>query len=283
MPKYLDPQFITDAAQMPIKKGTLQFLQDAHTDSLADSIKAQIGSSYNLSTPYVLWGCVNSGSGSSYSISAGAIFYFGGVYEVDPVSFTASSGHTAVCNFVTTQYTVDADPVTFTDFSSHNVHNIVKIKVQDGASGSGIFDFSTLNRSVFLPYVQSLLQSEIDAIESAWVVRNNNTDISVSGSGATVISSYMKYKIIGKTMFLHVQVLVSSATGITILIPASKNANIGFQTYFHTPIFNNTTGHLVNGYTFIDPATPNNINVIADGVSIPTTTLVSGAFTFEIA
>ena len=283
MPKYLDTGYITDTAQMPIKKGTLDFLQTASSDSIADSIKANIGGSYNILTPYVLWGCVNSGSGSSFVISAGAIFYLGVVYEVDAVSFTATGGNTAVCSIITTQYTTDADPVTFTDLSTHNVHNIIKIQILSGASGSGIFDFSALNRNVFLPYVQSLLQSEIDAINAGWTIRNNNADISVSGSSATVISSYMKYKIIGKTMFLHLQILVNNVTGITIIIPNSQNANIGFQTYFHTPIFNDVTGHLLNGYTFIDPATPNNINVIADGVSFPITTLVSGSFTFEIA
>jgi len=144
MARILDISPITDAAQMPIKKGTLQFLEDAHKISLNQALLGQVGDSYNGLNCYVLWGCVNTGSFPNYDISAGAVWYLGEVYEVDATTFTITGGNVAVATVVTTQYTTYADPVTFTDASTHNVHNIRKVSIGAAASGSGIADFSDL-------------------------------------------------------------------------------------------------------------------------------------------
>ncbi len=138
--KTLNVTPITDTARMPIKKGTLQFLQDAHIENVSDIMSALRGTNVYSLNPVVLWGCVNSGSGLTYNISEGAVIFLGTIYKVDAAAFTASFGQTAVFNVVLTQYTTDADPVTFTDSNNYNVHDIRKIAISAGTSG--LYDYS---------------------------------------------------------------------------------------------------------------------------------------------
>lgn len=133
---------ITSTAQMPIKSGTLDHIQLAYQEAftaLANSIIHRLPDNANF---YILYGCVNSGSGLNYIISAGAIYYNGEVFLVDATTFTATSGQVAVGNIAITQYGVNADPVTFSNGSSYNVHNVRKIVFASGVSGSGICDLA---------------------------------------------------------------------------------------------------------------------------------------------
>jgi len=140
--RILDVSAITNTKQFFPKQGTLQFLQDAYKEQLNNLCLALLGSiAYSPTTAYVLFGCVNSGSGSNYVINAGAIFYNGEVFSVPAVSLTAS-GNVPVANITTTQYTVNADPVTYSDSTTGNIHNIRTITIGLGASGSGIADYS---------------------------------------------------------------------------------------------------------------------------------------------
>lgn len=147
--KKLDNSFITNTSQMPIKKGTLEFLQEAHQETVISIVKAMVGSTYANTTPYVLFGLVESGTGLVHNISTGAIVLLDEIYLVDAAAFTSSIGEVPVMNIDISQYTTDADPVTFTDLSVHSVHNIRKFAITSGVSGSGLLDFSTLNRVTF--------------------------------------------------------------------------------------------------------------------------------------
>jgi hypothetical protein len=140
--KILDVTPITDASEFPVKKGTLQFLQDAHQETMAALIEALIGAAYNPAVVYILVGVVNSGTYPAYSITAGAAFYNGEVFLIDPATFTATGSNVAIFQIVVSQYTTDADPVTFTDTTVRNVHNIRKLQIVQGATGSGIADYS---------------------------------------------------------------------------------------------------------------------------------------------
>lgn len=133
---------ITSTAQMPVKSGTLEHIQLAYQEAitaLGNSIIHRLPDNANF---YILYGCVNSGSGLSYVISAGAIYYNGEVFLVDATTFTATSGQVAVGNISISQYGTNADPVTFTNGTSYNVHNIRKIAFASGVSGSGICDLA---------------------------------------------------------------------------------------------------------------------------------------------
>jgi len=140
--KQLSISAITDSSRFPVKKGTLQFLQDAYTEITAATIKALIGPSYSTSVIYVLSGVINSATAPTYTISAGAIFYNGEVFMFDAASFTATGTDVGVFSIIQTQYTTDADPVTFTDSTVRNIHNIRKMQLSAGASGSGLANYS---------------------------------------------------------------------------------------------------------------------------------------------
>lgn len=223
---------ITNTARFPFKKGTLQFLQDAHKETVANLIIGLIGSTYNPFTAYVIYGCENSGSGLSYNITDGYIFYLGELYQVSATSFTASSGQVAVLSITTTQYTTNADPVTFTDATTHNVHNIRAITIASGVSGSGLADYSDVN---FIGIVvadektralsaEAVLQGEINTINSGWTSYTPTISFTASGA-ATITTNRSKFKVIGKTLIVDLQVAVTitiNANDISFSLPSGK-------------------------------------------------------------
>ena len=167
--KKLDITAITNASQMPLKKGTLQFLQDSYTEITAATIKALIGANYSPTVVYVLSGGLNISIPPVYSTSAGAVFFNGEVFDLLPSSFTSSS--TAVFSIIQSQFTVDADPVTFTDTTVRSIHNIRKMQIAQGLSGSGLADYSqgfflnfaippplVLTAPILAPYADNLVQ-----------------------------------------------------------------------------------------------------------------------------
>lgn len=141
----LDISAITGTTGMPIKSGTLNHLQLAYQEAIAAVAQGLVGAAYSSSTGYILYGCVNSGSGSSYNISAGAVFYNGEVYLTPSASFTTGGSNVAV-GVITTGHYFDAtaDHVSFTDGSIKDVHVIRTMVFQAGLSGSGAVNFVAL-------------------------------------------------------------------------------------------------------------------------------------------
>ncbi len=135
---------ITSTSEMYFKKGTWTHLQAAYTECF-EAIMRREFKNYSGTTPYVIYGCVNSGNTTNYVISAGAIFYGGEIYLVDSATFSVGGGQTAVATITTTDFTTDADPVTFSDGSPKYVHNIRKIVIAAGTSGGGTFDYSAVS------------------------------------------------------------------------------------------------------------------------------------------
>jgi hypothetical protein len=146
--KKLDLSSVSISNEFPVKEGTLDFLQLAYQEAITAIGNNLIGNKSMANVGYILYGCVNTGSGLNYIISAGAIYYNGEVYLVPATTFTASSGNVAIANVGISQYTTNADPVTFTDGVSRNVHNIRSINFTAGTSGSGIFDLTDLKQTV---------------------------------------------------------------------------------------------------------------------------------------
>lgn len=139
--KKLDTSPIAPGVAFPVKGGTLLFLQLAYQEAFTALMQGNIGSSYDPTKGYILYGCANTGSGSNYVISAGAIFFNGEIFLCDGQSFTITGGHVAEGVITVSQYTADADGVKFTDGVTRNVHNIRKIVFGNALAGSGAFDF----------------------------------------------------------------------------------------------------------------------------------------------
>lgn len=148
--RIIDITPITDAAEFPVKKGTLQFLQDSYTEIVSGIVQALLSPNYNPGTVYILYGVINATPPPIYTISSGFAFYNGELFFIDATSFSTVGSNTAIIQIVTTQYTTDADPVILTDSTSHNMHNIRKMQIVEGASGTGIVDVSSLSYKSFV-------------------------------------------------------------------------------------------------------------------------------------
>jgi hypothetical protein len=158
--KYVALNSVNSTRSMPLKNGSLLHIQDAYNDIFKEVMKCVVGSDYDSNKAYILSGCVNSGTGSNFVISAGYIFYGSEVHRVPASSFTAPSGQTAVANFnVTNVNGTNYDPVQFTDGSSINVHYENIITIASGVSGSGISDFANLLKINEHQHLQLALQS----------------------------------------------------------------------------------------------------------------------------
>ena len=289
--KILDNSNITNTAQLPIKKGTIKFLQDSHIETVISLFKAMVGSSYNVLTPYVLFGLNDSGSGLSHNISEGAIVILGEIYQVDAVAFTSASGEVPYLNFIVDQYTTDADPVTFTDLSVHDVHNIRKYEIVSATSGD--IAFSTLVRPVFdiatetarAVAKEDLLAASLIDIRSAWTEDNSNAYVTAyGGSGTSVTNTFLRYKQIGKTMFISFSFNCSNTTaptGFGILLPNS--AQYGGNQFVSVPC-NLADGNIPN-HGSATLSFSNRIHIyisFASGTLTNTsTTEVTGELTFD--
>jgi len=200
------------------------------------------------SFPYVLNGMLNIGSGLNYIISSGSVFdpNTGEVFLCDGNTFTASVGQVAVVSLVTTQYSTYADPVTFTDGVTRNVHNIRKIQVTAGtAGGSGttdyICDYSDLVFNRFaIPEIAS--QSEVNTGTNdvkivtpltlatllantfgAWTKDTAATNWSYAGGTGTITfnSQYIAYKIVGKMLTVNFSVNFTVASNTVAFVTYS--------------------------------------------------------------
>lgn len=295
MSNLIDISPISDTAQMPVKKGTIEFLQRSSKTDLSQVLIGLISlGGYNFTTPYVLYGCINTGSGATYVISAGAIYYGGEIFLVDAASFTATGSDVAILSIITTQYTTNADPVTFTDTTVHNVHNIRKVLISAGASGSGIADYSAIPQLTISQVAieqaarisaDNILNGYIFEVLAAWTLRNNTADVVFTG-GTGNSCSICKMKYIaptdGKTMHLIYFITISNTTkptSFTLAIPASKVSNVGFPYYGQCYVEN---GNAPSSRVLIGNGSPT-IQFDEFDINDGQTQSFSGQLTFEIA
>lgn len=149
-------QIVDPNAQQPLTGKSLTFLQNALRKDDAGIIQAlvtKIVGSYSLIVPYVIDGCVL--SDSNKDVTNGTLFYGGKFYEVVGVN-----GTTNVARFILTKsQDITADPVTFTDGSSKNVHDIYKYVATDVASGG---DFIATDL-VYLASVTGKINNEVQS------------------------------------------------------------------------------------------------------------------------
>jgi hypothetical protein len=205
--------FIGPNKAMPIKQGTLDHLQLAYQEAISALGESQIGSDYDPTKVYILYGCENNDTHPNYDISAGAVFYNGEVYLVDAANFVAAN--TAVGTITTSYYaSAIADPVTFTDGVAHNVHEIKKMVIANGVSGSGTADFA-------------------DWVSPEWVSTTSITGVAVVGaSTGTIPSLSVTYIKKGNIVFLgykiNVNVTVAGASiQVDYPLPYTANPYIG--------------------------------------------------------
>ena len=125
--------------------GSIPFLQDGVQEALWNMLLGIIGS-YTTNDLIVLDGVVVTLSTTTISNdtatwTAGSIGYNGEIYTVDAGSVVKTSGQTFVFKTLNTFHPT-LDPIVFSDNSSNSVHQVRKITIVAGASGSGIADYN---------------------------------------------------------------------------------------------------------------------------------------------
>lgn len=113
----------------------------------------------NPASVTILSGCGITVNGQDFSMTAGWAAYNNEIFEIDAANFTAPAGQTAV--FVIEETFSANDPIRFDDNSEFNVNQIRKLKMQSGASGSGLVDWSGLVDTRWKEL--SLLNDAVDA------------------------------------------------------------------------------------------------------------------------
>ena len=134
---------ITTGSAMPFKSGSLEHLQSAYQETLIDIVQTfearnDTEGFPNYTTPVIMYGCRRTGLG----VSQGVVAYGTELYRAQAVNITLGFGEVVVGTITTTYFTgTNADPVTFSDSTNNNVHEIREIVWSAGISGSGDFDF----------------------------------------------------------------------------------------------------------------------------------------------
>lgn len=222
---------ITNSAQFFPKKGTLEFLQLQHRETTAATIIALIGPTYSASTMYVLYGLVNTGTLPTYTTTAGAVFYAGEIYYIDATSFTATGSDVAVFSTIQTQYTTDADPCTFSDATTHNIHNIIKMQLTAAAAGSAL---ANLTAAFYLNFT-------IPA------------QVAITGTGQAIVSgSYPNINVNVPASSNLNPALASGSTNVGNLISGGTDVTITFATALATSNYTVTGSIISNGTPDLD-------------------------------
>jgi hypothetical protein len=175
---------ISTSVGFPVKSGTLDFLQTASSEMLNALGRSIIGKDFSTSIPYALYGCNNTGSGSSYVIQEGAILWDGVLYLVPAVSFTLTGGNSVFVATSTTYVTsAVADPVTFTDGVARSVHADTKMSVYQSAmspSPTQGFAYTSLEYSI-QPISKSLTPTTNYVNSVLQYYRNRNGNVTFNG------------------------------------------------------------------------------------------------------
>jgi hypothetical protein len=173
---------------MPIKKGSLDHLQAAYTETIQDVNKAYWSGDRVGTQPMALHGLINSGTGSTFTISAGALMLdtYSEVFRCDAQTVVVNVGQVLVGTVTTTYLTAtDADPVEFSDSTTNNVHEIRKIVWSSAASGSGNLNYSNL---VFRNSFDDLTSYTLAGNLNAWTIGSGSVllNILIEGKKATL-------------------------------------------------------------------------------------------------
>lgn len=138
MGKQLITTNITSTAQMPIRKMTLDHLQEAQQEDMR-ALARHVGTDDAGGTPGtvakdILYGLQATIVGSAFSCNRGAVYTGGEIYLVNASSFTIGGGQYPI--FVLDTSYASGDPTEFTDSNSHNIHRIRTLRVISGTTGT---------------------------------------------------------------------------------------------------------------------------------------------------
>jgi hypothetical protein len=116
---------ITSTAAMPLKKGTIDHLQNGIISGDVALIRSQIGASYSTSNIYVVYGLDRTVAGSVHTFTDGVVLYNNQLYAVTGSAITLTSGWYINLTLANAYLTLSGyDPTQFSDGSFKNIHEV---------------------------------------------------------------------------------------------------------------------------------------------------------------
>lgn len=181
--KTLDLTAVTPSVGIIPQKNTVEHITSSYLEGVASLAKSMIPVSWQTGKLVILHGCEMTGTNpSARTITAGAVFYNGEVYQVDANSFTTTGSEIGIW---TLQDINTGTESKLTDGS--DVHALVdnKFVFSNGLSGSGLFDE---NETEGFSWMQdSLIESTptcsvgtISNLKTRHRVNNNMIDFNIS-------------------------------------------------------------------------------------------------------
>ena len=202
--KTLDLSAVTPSIGIIPQKDTVEHITSSYLEGVASLAKSMIPISWQTGKLVILHGCVATGSNpGARTLTAGAVFYNGEVYQVPAASFTTTGSQIGIW---TLQDVNTGTESKLTDGS--DVHVLVdnKFVFSAGLAGSGDFDESSTNIKT----------------QGKWISGATTLLFSaVTGDGLTLNSGSSKvaYVISGNTLFYKV--------GLTFTVSDATEINVG--------------------------------------------------------
>lgn len=145
--KKLDWTAVTASNGLVFEEQTFEHINNGHKDSYIAFVKANIPSAWHTGKLVILYGCVATGTNpGSRTLTTGAVYYNGEIYQVDSASFTTTGSQIGIWTLTDIDSGTDESTIK-TATSSFAEHVLVNSKFvfAAGLSGSGTFDESSSN------------------------------------------------------------------------------------------------------------------------------------------
>lgn len=201
--KTLDLSAVTPSVGIIPQKDTVEHITSSYLEGVASLAKSMIPTSWQTGKLVILHGCVDTGTPPTRTLSAGAVYYNGEVYQVPAASFTTTGLQIGIW---TLQDVNTGTESKLTDGS--DVHILVnnKFVFAAGLAGSGDFDETSTNIKT----------------QGKWISGATTLLFSaVTGDGLTLNSGSSKvaYVVSGNTLFYKV--------GLTFTVSNATEINVG--------------------------------------------------------
>ena len=240
---------ITNTAKMPIRKMTLDHVQESYNEQIR-ALAIHVGTDDYPGTPGttardILFGLQSTTVGSAFTANRGAVYSQGEIFLVDAASFTIGAGQFPIFVLATTYAT--GDPTEFTDGNQYQIHQIRKLTLVSGTTSTAGY-FGT-----FSNFTNKTLPTEVSS--GAGITNGSH----ITGGIAYAKKDHLGVVVMHGFVTMNSSFSASSPNNVVCTLPAT-----------HRPLQDTTfIGSIVNGTTFrsitlrIDDTT-GNVACIAD-------------------
>lgn len=172
--KKIETTNIAALAGAPFIKATHDHINESRAEVTSAIIKGLLGT-YTTNDIIILHGCtVTANIPGTSSVTAGAIYYNGEIYEVDANASISSPSDTLVWSIATTYRA--GDPIQWADGNSRNLHRIDKFQLTNAVSGSGLADYNGATVKTYKRTIQETVSVNEKIVEiTNWDMDTNAT------------------------------------------------------------------------------------------------------------